>query len=121
MFGVTVSGIASGLEVTGYGTVSWNVYSQTGDVITISIDKVLHILSILTRLISPEQIYQQYEKITCFSLDSSSAKLIFQYYTINIPYDFASNLAITYAESNINNYLKVCNMNKVEVDNLLTA
>ena len=55
---VTISDIVLELEVKGYGTVSWNFYTQKGEVLTINIKKVLHIPNIPTRLISPQQIYQ---------------------------------------------------------------
>ena len=116
--GVTVSGIASGLEVKGYSMVSWNFCMQKGEVLTIDIKKLLHIPNILTRLISPQQICQQYGRATCFSLDSSFTKLSFQDHAIAIPCDYSSNLPITCTGSNTNNDIKAYNLHAVELDNL---
>jgi len=51
--GITISEIALGLEVKGYGTVSWNFYITKGEVLTLSIEKVLYIPNISTHLLSP--------------------------------------------------------------------
>ena len=58
MSGVTVLGITSGLQVEGHGTVSWNFYSSKGGVIILTIEKVLCIPNIPTRLLSPQQTCQ---------------------------------------------------------------
>ena len=116
--GVSVSGIASGLEVKGYGSVNWNFYTIKGEVISLKIDKVLYIPGLPTRLISPQQICQQYGGSSNFTLDINSARLNIHNNIINIPYDYSSNLPITCTESNINKYIKAYNLHNHELDNL---
>ena len=50
--GVTISGIASGLEASGIGSIMLNLTDDKGDSFAIQIDKVLHLKQLLNTLIS---------------------------------------------------------------------
>ena len=73
--GVSVSRIASGLAVSGYRIISSKFYIIKGEVVTLAIEKALHIPGLPTRLITPQQICQQYGKTTNFTVDTNSVKL----------------------------------------------
>ena len=89
--GVSVLGIASGLNVSGYYTVSWNFYTIKGEVVTLKIEKVLHAPGLPSKLLSPQQTCQQCGGSIKFTLDATSAQLSTNGQIICVPFDCASN------------------------------
>ena len=51
--GFSISGISSGLQVLGYGTIHWVLYDNTNAPIDIEIDRALLIQNLPMRLLSP--------------------------------------------------------------------
>ena len=94
--GVTVSSVASDLEVKGHGSMCWNFYTVRGEVLSLKIDKVLFMPSLHTRLLSPQQVCQQHGCSSHFTLDANFSRLKVHNQVINIPYDYSSNLSITH-------------------------
>ena len=52
--GVVISGIASGLEAKGIGSVIYKIKDDNGIPIDLQIDKVLHLENLPTRILSPQ-------------------------------------------------------------------
>ena len=66
--GVTISGIASGLKAAGIGSVLCKYKSNSGQLIDLQIDRVLHLPSLPCRLLSPEQILKQHFQLEMVSI-----------------------------------------------------
>ena len=58
--GVTISGIVSGLEAAGVGSVRCQILDDDGATLDLQIDRVLHLKKLPQRLISPQQVLKQH-------------------------------------------------------------
>ena len=59
MTGVKINGIAEGIKVAGYGSVSWIFQDDKKENIELIIEQVLHILGLPIRLIWSQQVTKQ--------------------------------------------------------------
>ena len=95
--------------------------NSKGKVVSIIIEKVLCVLKLPMRLLSPKQLCQQYRGSMSFTTDAHSASSRLNDYLMKIPYNHSSNLPILCTESNVQNYLKAYSVTKIrdsELDNL---
>ena len=72
--GVSMSGIASSLEVKGVGTIKWVVYDDSGQTRTIQ-TRGYYIPTMKARLFSPQSYLQNYQKDGEFMVKANEAKL----------------------------------------------
>ena len=100
---VVISGIASGLEAKGIGSVIYKIKDDDGIPIDLQIDKVLHLENLPTRILSPQQLLKQHHSIgDNYFINSQHSTLKLGGYTKTIEYDPLSNLPLLYTESGIN-------------------
>ncbi len=93
--GATINGIASGLEVSGYGTIRWVITDDDGDPIDIEIDRVLHIPKVPTRLLSPQQFVKQTNgPKDGFHVGAEKSVLTFRGFRKTIEYNCSNKLPI---------------------------
>ena len=105
--GFNFSGMSSGLSLIECVPVSWKYYGTTSDTIDLTIEKVLQIMGLRTKLLSTQQEHQQHCDRTIFNVTSSLASLNVKKYSNIVPCDFFPNLPIVRVESNIFNASKL--------------
>ena len=57
--GITISGVVSGLEASGIGSVCYKILDDKGTLIELQIEKLFHLKQLPQRLISHKQLLQQ--------------------------------------------------------------
>ena len=123
--GVTINGIASGLNVEGYGSVSWVFKDDKNENIELIIEKVLHIPGLPIRLICPQQVAKQTGHIgDGLHAEMDSAQLIFGGFKFTTQYNKSSGLPIYTSASGIsklNAYNMELHQDGGKTDNLTLA
>ena len=100
--GVTISGIASGLEAAGIGSVLYKISDDNGTLLDLQIDRVLHLKQLPQRLISPQQVLKQhYSPGDGFFMYNTHSILKIGGHTKTISYDPLTNLPIFYTKSGV--------------------
>lgn len=93
--GITINGIASGLAMEGYDTIRWLIDNDNGKVIEVELDRVLHILKLPTRLLSPQQMARQLgQKGNGFYACASKGTLFFGDFHRTVQYDSSNGRPI---------------------------
>ena len=99
---VTISGIASGLEAAGIGSVLYKISDDNGTLLDLQIDRVLHLKQLPQRLISPQQVLKQhYSPGDGFFMYNTHSILKIGGHTKTISYDPLTNLPIFYTKSGV--------------------
>ena len=103
--GATINGIASRLNVVGYGTICWVITDDNGDPIHVEIDRVLHIPDVPTRLLSPQQLVKQTNGTrNGFHVGAKNAVLTFGRFQKTVEYNSSNNLPIFPSHPGVNNF-----------------
>ena len=97
-----VTGITSGLQIQGQGTIAWHVVNDHGHVVPIIVRNVQYVPELPMRLFSPQQLLRQDEDPKrFFSMYPTCAILRWDWNIVQVPYDNGSSLPILHtAEGN---------------------
>jgi hypothetical protein len=106
---VEVKGIASGLQVRGYGDISYQFQNDNGDTQQMILRNCLYVPKCSARLLCPRQlgIASGNPKDGVNAL-SHAATLTFQGQITTIPYDSVSSLPILYTKPGLDSYKRFC-------------
>jgi hypothetical protein len=106
---VQIKGIASGLNVMGYGPVQYSFYNDSGLLQTLHIKHCLYVPHCTTRLLCPRQL-SSYTKIPSdgFFAGGTHGTLTYEGKTTTIQYDALSALPILYTASGIKSFQHFC-------------
>ena len=100
--GVKISGIASGLEASGVGSIKINFRDDDDKAVELHVDRVLHLKDLPHTLLSLQQILQQHQSLqNSFALCSDRAVLLLHNFKKTIKYDPLTNLPMLYTESGV--------------------
>ena len=106
-----MSGIASGLQAAGIGSVICKFKSDQGQPVDLQIDRVLHLPTLPCRLLSPQQILKQHYSFgDGFTMNKDHSTLTINGVTKTIGYDPMTNLPLLHAEPGLSTLHKINNL-----------
>jgi hypothetical protein len=106
---VEIKGIASGLQVQGYGGISYTYYNDKGLCQQMVLKNCLYVPRCTARLLCPRQLgLASGNPLDGFSSQSDASILTFQGQPTTIQYDTISNLPVLYTAPGIQSYVRYC-------------
>jgi hypothetical protein len=106
---VQIQGIASGLNVMGYGSVQYSFYNDAGVLQTLSLDQCLYVPHCTARLLCPRQLSSSSKNQTDgFFAGGQHGTLTYEGHTTTVPYDSLSALPILYTAPGIASFKCFC-------------
>ena len=100
-----ISGIASGLEIKGTGTVEYRLRDDSGNVVVVRIENVLYVPQCPVRLICPQQVADQTgDPDDGLHLKGSHATMHHNGHILTIPYGSGSNLPTVMSNPGVTRY-----------------
>jgi hypothetical protein len=104
-----IKGIASGLQVCGYGDISYSFYNDSGELQTMTLKNCLYVPKCTIRLLCPRQLgATSRNPKDGFNALSGPSILTFEGKATTITYDTISNLPILYTAPGIRTYHRFC-------------
>lgn len=106
---VEIKGIASGLQVAGYGDIRYDFHNDAGETQTMLLKDCLYVPKCSPRLLCPRQLgITSKHSSDGFNALSDTSILTFQGKPTTIQYDKISNLPILYTAPGLNSYHRFC-------------
>jgi hypothetical protein len=104
----TLKGIASGLFVSGTGTVQYTCHDDKGELLHITIPDVLYVPTCPVRLICPRQLLAAFKQPATCNITTTSITITTNTQTLTVPYDATSRLPILWTSEHPQAYLHFC-------------